>query len=180
MDPIEIVFSVITAIFSLASIANTVIAYIHNVRIEEETAERERKNLTIEQYHRIAYGDGPLRTFYQMTDDKYKEYLDIASSKRDDLREDEDETFLKLEDMLGMLDEFASGINEELYDYETFRALAYNYCKKRVFNKLSEILHCYNNDKNNNDLSYQNLDTLLKRIYPQYKALYKVEKCADS
>lgn len=167
MDPTQIFFSVIASLLSSFSLLYTIYVFNHNRNMERESNDRTRKQLTIEQYHRIAYGDGPLRTFYQMNDEEFAKLLSLASGDRDYYRTEKYPPFLKLEDMLSALDEYASGIEAGLYDYDTFKTLAFNYGKKRVFGKIEQILNCYNNSKGNHDLSYHSLVALIRKLTPK-------------
>lgn len=127
-----------------------------------------KKHLTIEQYHRIADEKGPLHWFYHMSfEEYYKYYLmannrDTTSPKRDKIhdtyREEPDEEFIKLEDNLGKLDEFAAAINHRLYKKSTFYILAENYCKKRVVPRIHLILNGYDSG------NYKNLRKLNNKM----------------
>lgn len=151
---VSLVVSIIASFISAVSVTFAIIAFFRSVT----SANRDRKNLTIEQYHRIAYENGPLRWFYQMNKEDYNHFLALASGNHDSYRKERNKDFLLLEDNLGILDEYASAINSKLYDYKTFKILAYNYCKKRVTPKLVEIL------KNYKKGNYKNIKRLVNRM----------------
>ncbi len=133
--------------------------------IELKNSESACKQLTIQEYHRIADKDGALQWLYHMSESEFQDVLNLVQNpdddenRRDKLRDKEDEDFLKIEDELGQLDEFAAGINSELYDYSIFKTLAFNYCRKRVTPRLREILKRYK------DSSYCNLRALVATMF---------------
>ena len=155
----SLIVSIIACSISAISVTFAIIAFFRSVG----SANKERKNLTIDQYHHIAYGDGPLCWFYHMTDTEYKHYLSLARGDHDSYRNSGDKDFLVLEDKLGELDEYASAINSKLYDYKTFKILAFNYCSKRVTPKLVKILKHYKKG------NYKNIKMLVNKMDPKAK-----------
>lgn len=148
------ILDILTVIFAFVATVLSILAFVKS----NSNDVKEQKKLTIDNYHRISDKDGALWWLYHMTDKEYNDILYLAKLDHDSLRSARNDNFIQLEDMLGMLDEFGSAIECELYDYETFNKLAGNYCKERVTPHLAAILNTYGRD------SYVNIKSLVKRL----------------
>lgn len=139
-----------------------------------KTTKNNLRNQTIDQYRRLSDKaiKGPFYWLYHMDINEFEEIKAIALQDHDTNRKRDSENFekfTKLEDNLGEIDEFASGIITKLYDYKTFKALALNYCRKRVVPRIDDVLKGYNNNLN----SYKSLRYLVLRMKMDY---HKIEK----
>ena len=128
---------------NVANIVEAIMAVITGIlvwKINDSATKREMKRLTMEKYDKLADSKGALHFFYHMSDHDTKKYEKAVKNDRDRERNRAKSKIHEIEDHLGDLDVFAAGIfsKQKLYDYEVFKALAFNYCRKVVIPKLAD------------------------------------------
>lgn len=146
VDIVSISIAIVSAFVAVASMAFSVISY-------RKTVIHDRKQATLDAYNRLQ-----TEVFDNLNTYKPCEIQDIVEDPKA-------KDYKVISGYLARIEHFCVGINEKIYDEDTFYALAHGYFDgNQLKNRIEPLLEAKNKSNTTNELFYKNIYTVLQKM----------------
>lgn len=146
MDIVSIIIAIVSAVVAVVSIVFSVISY-------RKTVIHNRKQATLDAYNRLQ-----TEVFDNLNTYRPCEIQDIAEDPKS-------KDYKMISGYLARIEHFCVGINEKIYDEDTFYTLAHGYFDGNQLKKRIEpLLEAKNRSNTTNELFYKNIHIVLQKM----------------